>query len=260
MNISVIMAVYNDSEYLAESINSILEQSYTDFEFIIVDDCSTDGCDEIIKHYSKIDQRIIQFQNEKNTGLPSCLNFAITKSKGRFIARMDGDDISHPDRLDKQLAFMNENTGIDICGTGIVYIDSDGVEVGKADMPLTHNEIKKTINRKSPFAHPSVLIRKEFFENYGGYDETLRRKQDYDLWSRGMINGAKYSNLPDHLVQYRFPPKKSFTSDLYGFRVRIRYFITTGNILWLIFALYVLALNVIRKLLPRSISEIVFRS
>ena len=202
VSLSVIMSVYNDETYLKKAIESIVNQSYPDFEFIIIDDKSTDMSLFIIEDYSKIDKRIIVLKNKKNIGLPASLNRGIKFSSADFIARMDGDDISQLKRFEKQMRFLKKNPQVDIVGTGVLYIDQKGGEIGRKLMHSTHIDLKKEICKNSPFAHPTVIIRREFFNSIGLYDENLKRKQDYHLWVRGVSNSC-YANIDEYLLKYR---------------------------------------------------------
>ena len=138
--VSVIMSVYNGEKYLSKAIESILNQSYRNFEFIIVDDASTDSSLEIINEYLKIDNRIIILSNNVNIGLGSSLNKAIQFSSGEFIARMDSDDISIPDRLEKQINYLLEHKNIHILGGDQIIIDERGVVISSLIYPK--NELK----------------------------------------------------------------------------------------------------------------------
>jgi len=201
--ISVVMSAFNAEAYLRESIDSILNQTYKNFEFIIVDDCSADSTASILDAYSITDSRIRILKNNKNMGLPFSLNVAIRAAEGEFIARMDADDISLPDRFKKQIDFMNIHSAIKICGTACIEIDSEGKELFRKSMPESNQDIGKIIFKRSPFIHPTVMIRSCFFEEVGFYNESFLKTQDLELWSRAYIAGVKMANLPDFLLLYR---------------------------------------------------------
>ena len=203
--ISVIMGVYNSCpEYLELAIRSILNQSYSDFEFIICDDCSTNK--EMLKmlsEYEGIDFRIKILRNSKNSGLAASLNHCLKYATGEYIARMDDDDISHLDRFERQVAFLNQNPDVSIVGTGINFIDDTGNAWGK-----TYN-VESPTNKSflygTPFTHPTVMIRKEAYQAVGGYksDKHTKRTEDYDMFMRMYAKGYKGYNLQEILFDYR---------------------------------------------------------
>ena len=144
--ISVITPIYNREKYLTECINSILSQSYENFEFILIDDKSTDGTSEIIKSYASRDSRIIVLENDKNIGATASFNRGLAISKGKYVARMDSDDISFPTRFQKQIYIFQLWSNLDVLGTGAILIDRDGNTIGKKQFPSTNQEIKEILN------------------------------------------------------------------------------------------------------------------
>jgi glycosyltransferase involved in cell wall biosynthesis len=217
--LSIIMSVYNNEKTLSLAINSILNQTYKEFKFIIVDDCSTDNSVEIIQEYQKQDSRIVLIKNESNLGLPKSLNKAIEVSKYDYIARIDGDDICMLDRFEKQMAYIKSNPHIDILGTGAILIDQQGIDVGKVLMPESDEEIKKAIRYKNPMIHPSIIMKKSVLEELSGYDENLRKAQDLDLWSRAVDSGKVFYNMQEYLIKYRIDLDKSYSTIFKGFKV-----------------------------------------
>ena len=197
--VSVVMSVYNAAINLSESISSILEQEYDNFEFIIINDGSVDNSLRIIHGYMRLDARIVLI-NRENCGLPFSLNEGIKKSRGKYIARMDADDVSLPGRLECQTAFM-ESTGVDICGGHITTI-SNGRRKGIVKYPLTDEEIKYTLIGKTAFAHPSVMIKKAVFDSV--QYENYQTAQDYRLWCQMATKGFKMANIDKVLLQYRY--------------------------------------------------------
>ena len=159
--ISVIMPVYNGEKYLCEAIDSILNQTYTDFEFIILNDGSTDKTEEIILSYD--DPRIVYVKNETNLQIVKTLNKGIALAKGKYIARMDADDISLPERFEKQLKFMEQYPSIDVCGTWMRIIDKPK-QVWT--YPEKHEEIKAQLLFNTPLSHPTLIIKKSFFNDF----------------------------------------------------------------------------------------------
>lgn len=179
------MGVYNEESSIARAIESVINQTYLCWEFIIVDDCSTDKTRDIISKYCSSDPRIKLYKNKKNFGLAYSLNLAIDKSSGVYFARMDADDISLPNRFEEQLKTLDLNRKVMVVGTAAYYIDSDNLKKRLVRMPQCHRDLLNLIFKKSPFIHPSVMMRKEYLKITNGYDVRLRRAQDYDLWLRG---------------------------------------------------------------------------
>jgi glycosyltransferase involved in cell wall biosynthesis len=193
--ISVIMPVYNCELYIKEAIDSILNQTFLDFELIIIDDCSTDSTLSIVKSYG--DPRINVVEKEQNTGYTNSLNSAILIAKGKYIARMDGDDISIPERLQKQYDFLERNYEVVICGTAIQIIGSHKVE----RHPSNHEDLKIKLCFSSVFHHPTVMIKRNVL-NQNLYNKEFEPAEDYELWTRLAFVG-KMANLNDVLLNYR---------------------------------------------------------
>lgn len=178
--ISVIMSVYNGERYLREAIESILNQTFTDFEFIIVNDGSTDSSLEIIQSYD--DERIKIINNEKNIGLTKSLNKALKVARGEYIARQDADDISLPNRFEEQIKYLERHPEVALLGTNIYKIDENGKIIGKY-IVLAKPSIKDLFNGNQ-FNHGSVMFKKEVIDELGGYNELFKYAQDYELWLR----------------------------------------------------------------------------
>lgn len=198
------MSVYNSEEFIKESISSILQQSYHNFEFIIVDDGSKDQSKNIIKSYS--DSRIVFVENQFNIGLAASLNKAISLSKGAYIVRMDADDICLINRLKYQIEFLEKNEHIDICGGYISRIDKTGrVYKRVSKMPLCDGEIKSNLLYSNQLFHPTVVFKTSFFKkNNIQYNEDFIRTQDYELWSRLAFDyQAVFANIPRIVLKYR---------------------------------------------------------
>ncbi|WP_152184252.1 glycosyltransferase family 2 protein [Sulfurimonas indica] len=201
--ISVVMPVYNAEKYLDEAIQSILNQTYKNFEFIIINDGSTDKSLKIIESYAKEDSRIILVSRE-NRGLVYSLNEGIEKAKGKYIARMDADDISLSHRFEEQIVLMESNK-LDICGSHYLLVDQNNNINGLNITPLSHEMCFLSLAAKVPFAHPSVMMRKGFLTKhnllYGQSQYTIA--EDFDLWMRMYEHGAKFGNVNDILLRYR---------------------------------------------------------
>jgi glycosyltransferase involved in cell wall biosynthesis len=200
--ISVLMPVYNCENYILEAVESILQQTYSNFEFLIIDDCSTDKTVEIIKSLN--DDRIQLIQKHKNTGYTNSLNFGIQIAKGEYIARMDGDDISLPARFEKQIAFMEANVDVVVCGTAFeVLHNSFYIPVAESN-----NEIKVGMLQKCQIGHPTVMMRNSFLKKHQlFYNSNMEPAEDYDLWVR-MIHLGKFHNLQESLLKYRVHDKQ----------------------------------------------------
>ncbi len=201
INISVIMPVFNAESYLCEAIESILRQTYKDFEFIIVNDGSTDNSKSIIEEYSKKDSRIVCINND-NKGISLSLNDGILQAKGKYIARMDADDISHADRLKKQFTYMEAHPHVGVCGAWAkLFGDVKKKKVKKH--PVDHNKLVAKLLFSVCFIHPTVMMRKELLLSTNNlYDPTFTSAQDYDLWER-LYKHTTFSNIPEVLLDYR---------------------------------------------------------
>lgn len=198
--VSVIMSVYKESkEELEKSINSILNQSYSNIEFIIVID-NPDEKWRIDFVKSLNDKRINLLVNEKNMGLPKSLNKAIKASKGKYIARMDADDISEENRLEKQFNYLINNN-LDLCGSFVKCFYKDKI-VKKNSFPITPKGIHLMLYRKNCVAHPSYFLKKELYEKLNGY-QNIYTCEDYEFLLRAEKKGYKIGNVPEYLLKYR---------------------------------------------------------
>ena len=201
--ISVILPVYNGAQFLSDAIESILTQDFNNFEFIIINDGSTDDSIKIIEHYASVDSRIIAI-NRENKGLIYTLNEGIKRSTGEYIARMDADDVSIKNRLQSQYKYMSANK-LDICGGNYIEIDADSKETCHKRVFQKDYEILLAMATNVPFAHPSVMMRKEFLNlnklTYGmnGY----KHAEDLDLWMNMYNSGAKFGNINSIILKYR---------------------------------------------------------
>lgn len=200
--VSVILPCYNAEKFIEASIASIISQTYSNLEIIAIDDSSTDNTFSILQILSKNDNRIKILHNEKNAGLVFSLNKGIVNAKGKYIARMDADDISLPQRIEKQIKFMEQHTDVALCGSGYLIINSENKETGKISLPSENEEIKAALLFTNAFAHPTVVIRKEILERCGLYEEGLVPAEDYELWIR-IAENYKIANIPAYLLKYR---------------------------------------------------------
>lgn len=200
--ISVLMTVFNAEAYLADSIETIQRQTFKDWEFIIVDDASTDHSVTIAESYAEKDPRIKIIRNAINKGQTHCLNQGLVEARAIWIARQDADDLSHPERFEKQWQRIQQEPGLALLGTSGVLIDRSGKVIGLLDVPLTQELITWSVAIKNPFLHTAVMFRTEIARSLGGYDEHYQIAQDYDLWTR-MIRQYRVANLSERLVGYR---------------------------------------------------------
>ncbi len=202
--LSVIMPVYNGEKYLSESIESILGQTLSEFEFIIIDDGSTDTSVDIIQEYAKKDNRIYLVENKVNQGLVASLNKGIELSHGQYIARMDQDDISLPERFETQMNFFILNPDIGILGSSVQIIDKYGKAGEVWNFPETHDLVKWELCFRCPIVHPSVMIQKRLLLK-NRYRKEWEIAEDYELWVR-MVWKSKITTLPNVLLKLRKHP------------------------------------------------------
>lgn len=202
--VSVVMPVYNAERFLAEAIESILNQTFTDFEFIIVNDGSTDGSRDIISKYAETDKRIVVI-DQQNQGIVAALNNGIEKAKAPLIARMDADDISLPHRLERQVEFMEQNGNIAACGAGVKFIDQNGKKGKVNNFPGYVSFFKLFFSYTNPVAHPTAILNMRIVRGITGkniYNKTYQGAEDYDLWLK-LAKHTIVQNLQDILLLYR---------------------------------------------------------
>lgn len=198
--ISVIMSVYDGEKYLDESILSILNQTFKDFEFIIINDCSTDNSLYIIKQYAKKDKRIVLIENEENIGLTKSLNKGLKIAKGKYIARMDADDVALSERFNKQYDYLEKNKNVFLLGTSAMMIDEDGNRSIKITAITQEKKIYSRLRKKNTIIHSSIMFRNDF-ELF--YRENFKYAQDYDLYLRVLSEGKIIKNILEVLLYYR---------------------------------------------------------
>ena len=197
--ISVLMPAYNSEKYIAEAIESILNQTYADFEFIIINDGSTDNTSKIVQEYAKKDTRIKFVNHTKNKGLVGVLNEGISLCSGEYIARMDSDDISLPLRFEKQIMYMDTNPECGVLGTYFKIFGDINQDIQKPINVKTFDILSGAF-----VAHPTVMMRKSVIDKYGfRYDPNYKHAEDLELWSR-MVFVTEIHNLPEILLNYRW--------------------------------------------------------
>ena len=226
--VSVIMSVYNCEKFLKQAVDSILQQSYSDFELILIDDGSQDATAKMIETYASEDARIIPVFNQKNLGLTVNLNKAITLSQGTYIARMDADDVALPQRFERQIEYLDAHQDIDLVGSAAIDINEKGVELQLRKSPKTHQEIISLLPKANPITHSTVMFRKDRFAAIEFYNESYRTTQDYEMWFRAAGKGLKFHNLQEVLLMYRmdnnYHKRKSLRYRLYDCKLRLQGF------------------------------------
>nr|WP_262915791.1 glycosyltransferase [Chryseobacterium taklimakanense] len=201
--VSIIMSVYNAEKFLALAIESILHQTYTGFEFIIIEDCSTDNTGKILDQYAKNDLRIKVIKKERNKGMQGFirnLNLGLSVAKGKYIARMDADDIAEPDRLHKQFDFLEKNPQYSLVGTQLTLVNETGHVIGEKLAHIENDQIYRNMVKSIQLFHPSIMFRNDP-QIY--YREKMLYCEDYDLYLRLISEKKKLANLPDKLLKYR---------------------------------------------------------
>jgi glycosyltransferase involved in cell wall biosynthesis len=196
--VSFVVPLLNGVTYLREAVDSLLGQTFHDFEIIVVDDGSTDGSIELLAGIS--DARLRLVQNSPSRGLAGSLNQGIALARGSYIARMDADDVSLPERLSVQIKFLEAHPEVAVCGTWAKHIDASGAEFGPRRTPVG-KEMASEFWKPSPMIHPSVVARRTVLQAFP-YDEALRGAEDYDLWLR-LRKQFALENIPEFLLLYR---------------------------------------------------------
>ncbi len=201
--ITVLMSVFNGEPYISESVRSILNQTFTDFEFLIIDDGSTDGTSKILERFSENDSRI-RVLRQNNQGLIASLNLGLSLARGQFIARMDADDISLPRRLFEQVIYLEANPSIGLVGGQVAVIDESGSShaLKRLKFPTSARAARKKLHFGSPVAHPACMFRTRLAKSSGGYRSYFTHCEDYDLWLR-ISEKTETSNLKNTVLLYR---------------------------------------------------------
>ena len=212
-DISVIMSVYNGETYLEEAIESVMRQTFQNWELIVINDCSTDTTAEILRNLSLKDERIKVHTNEVNLKLPTSLNKAISLSSGKYIARMDADDICLPHRLEKQFRFMEEHGDVALSSCRFMTVKNGVYASGGAGGRCDFDAIKSMLLVANPILHPGVIAKAEVMKKFN-YDTTLTCTEDLELWTRMVMNNQKIEILPECLLIYRLHDKQITSTTL----------------------------------------------
>ncbi|GAC1424011.1 MAG: hypothetical protein NVSMB67_23800 [Flavisolibacter sp.] len=205
--LTVLLPVYNGAQFLNKAIDSILNQTYKDFELIIINDGSTDNSEKIILSYN--DPRIIYKVNGQNEGLIKTLNIGIQNAQGTYIARMDADDICHPYRFEKQIKFLHDFQDVDMVASTVRFIDIQGNDCGQWPVDqktIAYRQIKRTMLLENCIAHPSVMGKTPIFKLLK-YRESQTHMEDYDLWLRLLNQGYTIAKINEPLLLYRIHSK-----------------------------------------------------
>lgn len=205
--VSILMPVYKTAPYLREAMDSMLSQTFTDFELIVLDDCSPDNAEEILDSYT--DPRIVRYKGEKNAGLSNVLNVGIGMARGKYIARMDSDDLSMPERLQIQVDYLEAHPDIDLVSVGMrLFGAKDEVWLREQDP----EKVKIIALFHSPILHASSMWRRDSFEKHGlRFRQEMVPAEDYDLWTRALVKGLRLVNLRQVLYKYRIHPEQATT-------------------------------------------------
>ncbi len=200
--VTTIISAYNAESFIADSIRSILSQTYEDWELIVIDDCSSDNTSRVIERFFGNNPRIKLIHNKNNLGPYPSANIGLKHAQGEFIARLDADDVSEPLRLEKQVNFLNTHPDTMLVGSGAYLIDATGRKVRKINVVARDSIIRKLMIRVNLFLHSSVLVRRRTMEDMGGYREKFRYVADYDLYLR-LSDKYTLSNIPEYLIGWR---------------------------------------------------------
>jgi len=200
--ISVVMPVYNAEKFLSQAIESVLAQTYKNFEFIIVDDCSSDNSYKIIEKYQKTDQRIKLFKNNRHQGVGFTLNYAIKQGTGQFIARMDADDMMDPKRLEKQANYLNQNLNIVCLGSWMKEINEKSEIIGNRVTPLLHKQIYERMFYEMAIQNPTLMINKNYIPKDFEWCKTEGILDDLDLLFK-LLQFGEFANIGEYLMLYR---------------------------------------------------------
>jgi glycosyltransferase involved in cell wall biosynthesis len=207
--VSVVLPVYDGEPFLIDAVGSILAQTFRDFELIAINDGSHDASGETLDRFARADGRV-SVVHQTNAGMVAALNRALGLARGELIARMDQDDLAHPERFARQVAFLDAHLDVAVVGCAVTLIDQAGNRIRDVDYPLTPEAIAAFLERGSPLAHPAVMMRRDAVRAVGAYRAVFRYGEDYDLWLR-IAERHPIANLPDRLLHYRqHATKQSF--------------------------------------------------
>lgn len=256
--VSVIMATYNEpKEYIEQAIKSILTQTYRNFELIILDDSTNKDTRDAIDNLKSSDKRVVVIRKDQRMGFVHALNEGLRLANGEFIARMDGDDISLPTRLEIQVKYLSENLDVDILGGGMNIIDELGNQISERAYPSKGLKLHLFSIFRNPLAHPTVMIRKSRLGDFR-YDESFNKAEDLELWMRLRNRGAQINNLYDKLINYRvinnMGNKRNNSNFKASFRARKKNF----NVNFIIFDTISIIMSFIYSIIPISLISFIY--
>jgi glycosyltransferase involved in cell wall biosynthesis len=200
--ISCLMPVRDGERFLAEAVESVLTQSFSDLELVVVDDGSTDSTPRLLDEFASRDSRVVVVGKEPGRNLAEALNLGARNCRAPIIARLDADDVAMPERFQQQVRFLAENPEVSLLGGQALLVDEDGREFGRAAYPLSDSELRTALDTMNPFVHSAIAMRRDSFEQVGGYRVNFDHAEDVDLWLR-IAEGHQLANLPDVVVKYR---------------------------------------------------------
>jgi len=259
--VSVIMPVYNAGKFLKPAIDSILAQTYQNFELIVVNDASTDTSAQILRKYKEkypFKIKIISLTTNLNGGGDRCANVGVKSAKGTYIARMDADDVAHKERLAKQIAYLEENKNVFLVGSNAHVIDREGKIVGQKNEPSSHQDIYNSYFTFHPLIHPTCTMRRSFKNKKFSYQLDYKANNDYLTFFTLICNGAIFTNLPEKLLYYRIHGKNDTFKNvkqkfLNTLKIRIRMIVQYGYKPSIKAVLIIIAQFLIAFLLPEKI-------
>jgi len=254
--VSVLMATYNDHpDRLWAALDSIVRQTCSDWELIVIDDSTNGGTIEVLEEYAgKLPGQMVLVHNQVRRGFVASLNQGLALARGHFIARMDGDDISEPHRLETQVKFMESHPEIGIVGSHVLVIDENGAPQSIRKYRCSHEEICARGYFRNPMAHPSVMLRRATFDLIGNYE--FAHSEDYELWLRAIKRSVRLSNIDEPLLRYRVVPAESHKRNRSGgskyvMRAKIRHF----NWKYPVRSLLGICLSAIQWLMPQPMID-----
>lgn len=263
--VSVILPVYNGEKYLEDAIKSVLDQTYTNFELIIVDNASSDSTSTIINKYSSIDSRVMATYCEKR-GIVCALNWGINQSKGTLIARIDSDDFWRKDKLSLQVSALNQSPSVALVGTSTIIVDEDGkekndVEAFNNGQAMSWQDIKANLSKRNLFCHSSVVFRKQPYFEVGGYIDEFDYSEDFDLWCR-IVRSFEAIILSEKLTFYR-DHKLNLSKEFFvkqqisSFRVKAKYVFLIGNYAQNCYRITISFFKLIRLIIGKTLQRVV---
>ena len=258
--VSVVLATYNEpQEFIAASINSVVKQTYSNWELIIVDDSTNEYSIQIINDFAQNDNRIKIIRQEERMGFVKALNIGLKFSHGKYIARMDGDDVASPDRFEKEVDFLQKHQDVDVIGGAMNIINENGTIVAERNYPLGGYKLHLWSVFRNPLAHPTVMFRNSIVQNGFLYNEKQKKAEDIEFWLRLKKNKYKIQNLPDKILNYRvvgnIALKRNREQWIYNFKAR------KSNFCWRypIFIILSVGISFLFILIPNKIVEAVYR-